>query len=95
MIFVINSAGECTRFFCHIAVLAGVALWLSEVVGCLCLRCGGEGGDVVLSGGVGAVHGGFLGGSSFDEATVGGPLDRRNRHSTDRVGGATNCSRGG
>ena len=32
MIFVINSAGECTRFFCHIAVLAGVALWLSEVV---------------------------------------------------------------
>lgn len=33
MIFVINSAGECTRFFCHIAVLAGVALWLSEAVG--------------------------------------------------------------
>lgn len=33
MIFVINSAGECTRFFCHIAVLAGVSLWLSEAVG--------------------------------------------------------------
>lgn len=33
MIFVINSAGECTRFFFHIAVLAGVALWLSEAVG--------------------------------------------------------------
>ena len=33
MIFVINSAGECTRFFWHIAVLAGVSLWLSEAVG--------------------------------------------------------------
>ena len=33
MIFVINSACECTRFFCHVAVLAGVSFWLSEAVG--------------------------------------------------------------